>query len=259
MQKAAKHSCERTYPISLRPRVERLLSTIFFLFAFYLAVTPSVAADQYKIVRVVDGDTIVINYQRNQEKIRLLCVNTPESVHPDKKQNIPMGKIASDYTKKRLKGKYVDLEFDGPFRGRYGRLLAYVIVDGQNFNIELVREGLSPYYTKYGLSQRYDKDFLEAEEYARTYELNIWENPELSRKYLGLKYKWPSSRLLRNVDQQKNINIQTGTYVGNNRSHKFHRPGCRWAKKISQQNMVYFKSRQKAIGQGYIPCKACNP
>jgi len=59
-----------------------------------------------------------------------------------------MGKAASDYTKKRLKGKYVDLEFEGPIRGRYGRLLAYVFVDGVNFNLELVRQGLSPYYTK---------------------------------------------------------------------------------------------------------------
>ncbi len=47
-----------------------------------------------------------------------------------------MGKAASDYTKKRLEGKYVDLEFEGAFRGRYGRLLAYVIVDGVNFNLE---------------------------------------------------------------------------------------------------------------------------
>lgn len=98
-------------------------------------------AAQHKVIRVVDGDTIVVNYNGNNEKVRLLCVNTPESVHPDKKQNIPMGRVASEYTKKRLKGKYVDLEFEGPFRGRYGRLPAYVFVDGVNFNLELVRQG----------------------------------------------------------------------------------------------------------------------
>jgi micrococcal nuclease len=47
-----------------------------------------------------------------------------------------MGKAVSGYAKKRLEGKYVDLEFEGAFRGRYGRLLAYVIVDGVNFNLE---------------------------------------------------------------------------------------------------------------------------
>ena len=46
-----------------------------------------------------------------------------------------MGKVASAYAKKRLYGKYVDLEFEGPIRGRYGRLLAYVFVDGRNFNL----------------------------------------------------------------------------------------------------------------------------
>jgi len=76
-----------------------------------LLILPSLLfAGQYKVLRVVDGDTIVITYQGTLEKVRMLCVNTPESVHPDEKQNIPMGKVASDYTKKRLKGRYVDLE-----------------------------------------------------------------------------------------------------------------------------------------------------
>jgi len=83
-----------------------------------------------------------------------------------------------------------DLEFEGAFRGRYGRLLAYVIVDGVNFNLELVRQGLSPYYMKYGLSQKYDKEFRETEKYARKHQLNIWGDPELTKKYLRLKSKW---------------------------------------------------------------------
>jgi len=48
-------------------------------------------------------------------------------------------------------------------RGNYGRLLAYVFGDGKNFNIELVSQGLSPHYTKYGLSQKYDQEFRERE------------------------------------------------------------------------------------------------
>jgi micrococcal nuclease len=79
------------------------------------------AGDHARIISVSDGDTIVVNYKGNNEKVRFLCVDTPESIHPDRKQNIPMGKIASDYTEKRLTGKYVDLEFEGPFRGRYRR------------------------------------------------------------------------------------------------------------------------------------------
>jgi micrococcal nuclease len=60
--------------------------TLFFV------TTPVIAlAGQYQMFRVVDGDTIVIRYNGKLEKIRLLCVNTPESVHTDRKQYIPMG------------------------------------------------------------------------------------------------------------------------------------------------------------------------
>jgi micrococcal nuclease len=157
-----------------------------------LLTSPVLAnAGQYKIIRIVDGDTIVIEYDGKYEKVRMLCVNTPESVHSDAKQNIPMGKVASKYTQKKLTGKYVNLEFEiDRLRGNLGRLLAYVFVDGQNLNLDLVRQGLSPYYTKYGKSQKYDAQFRSAEKLARKEMLNIWGDPELTKKYLRLKSKW---------------------------------------------------------------------
>ena len=169
----------------------RNLKTISFLTACLIAFPSLAVAEQYKVVRVVDGDTIVIKYGGKYEKVRLLCVNTPESVHPDEKQNIPMGKVASKYTQKKLAGKYVKLEFEvNRLRGNYGRLLAYVFVDGQNLNLDLVRQGLSPYYTKYGKSQRYDSEFRLAEKQARKEKINIWGDPDLAKKYLRLKSKW---------------------------------------------------------------------
>ena len=102
-----------------------------------------------------------------------------------------MGKVASRYTQKKLTGKYVDLEFEiKKLRGNYGRLLAYVFVDGQNLNLDLVRQGLSPYYTKYGKSEKYDAEFRATEKQARKEKLNIWGDPELTKKYLRLKSKW---------------------------------------------------------------------
>jgi len=71
-------------------RYYNLLKIIFLLITL-LIISPELSiAGQYKVIRVVDGDTIVIRYNGKYEKVRLLCVNTPESVHPDKKQNIPM-------------------------------------------------------------------------------------------------------------------------------------------------------------------------
>jgi len=174
--------------------MKKFLKSIFILAPFLMFVSVLTAADQYRVIRTVDGDTIVVDYEGKYEKLRFLCVNTPESVHPDEKQNIPLGKVASNYTKGRLAGKLVVLEFEGPFRGRYGRLLAYVFVDGVNFNLELVTRGLSPYYTKYGLSQKYDQKFREAERAARHNRLGIWSDPKLTQKYLRLKSKWGQYR-----------------------------------------------------------------
>ena len=79
-----------------------------------------------------------------------------------------MNKVASRYTQKKLIVKYVNLEFEiKKLRGNYGRLLAYVFVDGQNLNLDLVRQGLSLYYTKYEKSEKYDAESRAAEKQAR--------------------------------------------------------------------------------------------
>jgi micrococcal nuclease len=148
----------------------------------------------YQVVRVVDGDTIIITRKGKRERVRFLRVNTPESVHPDAKQNTPMGKVASDFTKRELSSEKVILEFEGDQRDRYGRLLAYIFVGDENFCVTLVEEGLSPYYTAYGLSERYDDEFRRAERDARNAHLGIWSTPESTQKYLRLKSKWGQRR-----------------------------------------------------------------
>jgi len=239
------------------------LKIILILFVLLLSLPVLAVAAQYKVIRVVDGDTIVIDYNGNPEKVRLLCVNTPESVHPDRKQNVPMGKVASRYAKKRLSGKYVDLEFEGNrTRGKYRRLLTYVFVDGENLNLELVREGLSPYYTKYGLSENYDRDFREAERFARKHRLNIWEDTALTSKYFRLKSKWGQKRSeakRRTQSYQSMAKSDAGQYVGSNKSNKFHRTSCGYVRRIKPENIIYFESREEAVNYGYIPCKVCCP
>ena len=63
--------------------MNRFLKVIYFLVLFFVVIPAIALAGQYKVIRVVDGDTIVIRYNGKYEKVRLLCVNTPESVHPD--------------------------------------------------------------------------------------------------------------------------------------------------------------------------------
>ena len=116
---------------------------------------PSVDAT---VTRVVDGDTVEVRLaDGTEETIRLLGVDTPE-VHaettPDEYEGVPetatgreclqtYGERASEFAETTLDGREVRLGFDPTEdrRGYYGRLLAYVYVDGEQFNARLVAEG----------------------------------------------------------------------------------------------------------------------
>lgn len=113
--------------------------------------------------RVVDGDTIVVILNGKKEKVRMIGIDTPESVHPDKSRNTPMGKIASKYTRDNLEGKYVRLETDVQERDKYGRILAYVYLDDKMFNKTLLEEGLAKTMT-IPPNVKYVDDFKRIEE-----------------------------------------------------------------------------------------------
>lgn len=62
----------------------------------------------YEVVRVVDGDTVILNIDGNKTRVRLIGIDTPESVAKDKSRNVKEGKVASDYTKDCSKTKECD-------------------------------------------------------------------------------------------------------------------------------------------------------
>jgi len=93
------------------------------------------------VVKVVDGDTIVVRVHRGAlETVRILGADTPETKDPRKPVQC-FGPEASDYTHRRLAGRTVTLERDVETRDKYGRLLAYVYVDGARYDDELLRLG----------------------------------------------------------------------------------------------------------------------
>lgn len=100
-----------------------------------------------KVVRVVDGDTIIVKYNKKEERVRLIGVDTPESVGKHKDDPQPYGVEASEFTKKKLEEKEVYLEFDVGERDNYKRLLAYVWIDGEMFNETLLKEGYAQVMT----------------------------------------------------------------------------------------------------------------
>ena len=97
------------------------------------------------VVHVSDGDTITVQVGERTEKVRILGADTPETVDPRKPVQC-YGPEASAHTKARLKpGTRVQLETDAEVRDKYGRLLAYVYVDGERHDdSQNRRNGSSP-------------------------------------------------------------------------------------------------------------------
>ena len=125
------------------------------------------------VTRIVDGDTIGINLNGTIESVRLLLVDTPETVHP----SLPVqafGPEASSFAKKTLSGKKVQVEYDGPKRDKYGRLLAYLWVDGKNFNEMLLREGLARLAYVYDPPYTHMSSFTKAQSEAVNAKRGIW-------------------------------------------------------------------------------------
>lgn len=91
--------------------------------------------EECKVNRVVDGDTFVTTINGKEVKVRLIGVDTPESVASDEyleqsgKENTEAGVEASEYTKSLISDTTVYLEFDASTEDKYGRLLAYVYLD----------------------------------------------------------------------------------------------------------------------------------
>ena len=109
--------------------------------------SPPSGAVAARVERVVDGDTFVATVGGRRERVRLIGVDTPETVDPDRPVE-PFGKEASAFAKHVLDGATVRLAGDVEPRDRYGRLLAYVwLPDGTFWNALLAAEGYAQLIT----------------------------------------------------------------------------------------------------------------
>jgi micrococcal nuclease len=94
------------------------------------------------VVRAVDGDTIEVRFGGRVEDVRLIGVDTPETVDPDKSVQC-FGPRASHFEHQRVEHRRVRLVFGVERRDVYGRLLAYVYLGPRFVNAELLRRGLA--------------------------------------------------------------------------------------------------------------------
>ena len=101
------------------------------------------AKEEVTFSKCVDGDTIKVKVKNKEATVRMLAVDTPESVHPKKKVEY-YGKEASDYTCNLItNAKKIELEYDSNSDkyDKYERLLAWVFVDDYLLQDKLVRNG----------------------------------------------------------------------------------------------------------------------
>ena len=148
----------------------------------------------FDVVSVIDGDTIHILRAGKKEKLRLLSVDTEEKLsnapYSEEKPETLYGEETKLWAIDLFAGladengvSHVGLLFPGGNEENdvYGRLLCQVLLpDGTDFNLKLVKEGRSPYFTKYGYSEICHAAFEAAEAEARKLELGIW-NPDCNK------------------------------------------------------------------------------
>jgi len=94
------------------------------------------------VTRVVDGDTVEVSLDGMTEDVRYIGVDTPETVAPGEPVDC-FGPQASEYNEGLVEGERVRLVFGVEERDVYGRLLAYVYLDGDFVNAKLVRLGFA--------------------------------------------------------------------------------------------------------------------
>ena len=130
----------------------------------------------YQVLRVTDGDTIHINYNGKNKKVRLIGLDTPETKDPRKPIQC-FGREATAKMTELAENKNIRLEFDKTQgeRDKYGRLLAFVYSeDSKNLAYEMIRQGYGNEYTYNSNPYKYQNEFKEAARKAREENKGLW-------------------------------------------------------------------------------------
>lgn len=138
----------------------------------------SADAGPYRVARVVDGDTIVVDVDQEPITVRLIGIDTPETKHPDMGVQC-FGPEATAHVEQLLEGRSVWLEEDPTQESvdRYGRRLAYVWLDQTTMlNETLLTGGYAREYT-YDVAYTHQERFLQAQDEAQTTSAGLW-SPE---------------------------------------------------------------------------------
>ena len=179
------------------------------------------------VERVVDGDTVVLN---NSEKVRFICINTPEKNED--------GYIeATNFLKDTLLNKTVLLVKDTTDKDKYGRLLRYVYLNGTLVNSLIAEKGFGKSFP-YAPDIKLCDEIKKAEEEANLSKLGVWKEEIVGDPCVA-------------------IGCSEGSVVGSKNSDKWHYCDCKWAKGIKKENLICFNTTEEAEEKGYTETGSC--
>ncbi|MCK9344815.1 MAG: thermonuclease family protein [Candidatus Pacebacteria bacterium] len=144
----------------------------------------------YPVTKVIDGDTLSVNMDGTITTLRLIGINTPETVDPRRPVEC-FGKEASNKSKEMLTGKNVRVVTDASqgTLDKYGRTLAYVFTeDGTNFNEYMIKEGYAYEYT-YNTPYQYQKEFKLVQSEAQKSKKGLWADGACGMKNVTTQTK----------------------------------------------------------------------
>lgn len=199
-----------------------------------------------KVISVIDGDTIKVKLaDGNEERVRMTLIDTPETKHP-KVGVQPIGEEATEFTTAQLTDQDVVLELDVQERDQYGRLLAYVWMDGTFFNEVLIEKGYAR-VAVFPPNTKYVDQFRDIEEKAKSEGIGIWSIENYTQED-GYNTGVTNEEVAINGDCN-------GQIKGNKNSKIYHLPNGAHYNDVSEQNIVWFCTETEAKTAGYREAK----
>lgn len=228
-------------------------------------VSVDIVPPLYTVLSVTDGDTIRIDYNGVSTPVRIIGVNTPETV--DSRTTVEcFGKEASEYLKNKLTDKKVILESDPtqPDRDKYDRLLRYVYLDGEDIGFSIISDGYGYEYT-YNVPYQKQSEYKAAQEQASTNKNGLWSPSTCNGQKTSpapssgsQTAPTPTPTPAPAPQTQPNTNCDIKGNISSSGEKIYHMPGQRYYDKTvidTSKGERYFCTEQDAINAGWRKSK----
>jgi micrococcal nuclease len=222
-----------------------IISIILVLISLFFDIpqsdAPKISSNEVHVISVIDGDTVLVTSGGQDEKIRLIGINTPEKGECGFNE-------AKDYLSSLILSQNIVIEMDstqGEY-DKYDRLLAFIFFQDQNINQLMIEHGHAKEYT-YDKPYIYQQSFQKAELDAKLSNSGVWACSQLDENTIQASASNPECKIKGNIS----INSQTKIY---------HLPSCPDYNKTrinEDSGERWFCEEQDAVNAGWRMARNC--